>query len=197
MNKKGFTLFEMTIVFALIGIMFSMVMYFAKDSRTPQIRAERFATAIYDMIRTTKSNMTIWRGVMSGSSLAVVSERYIAISTGAITPQYKNTSWVAVTETGVELRYPFFDNDKSYMIKNIAVSSGGMSTTGLVPAWDSEGLTSAKITVSPNADLSLTGSSGPSNIRTLKITAGYQAAEYSVIIDKLTGVVEMRGMNFD
>ena len=47
-SKKGFTLFELMIVLALIGIFFGITMSMNKDARTYQLGAERLANAIYE-----------------------------------------------------------------------------------------------------------------------------------------------------
>jgi prepilin-type N-terminal cleavage/methylation domain-containing protein len=64
-SKKGFTLFELMIVLALIGAFFAITMSMNKDARTYQLSAERLANAIYDIVRTARSNMMIGRGVLS------------------------------------------------------------------------------------------------------------------------------------
>ncbi len=60
-NKKGFTLFELMIVIALIGIFFTMTSYMTQDVRIYQNKAERLANSIYDTIRTARNNMIIGR----------------------------------------------------------------------------------------------------------------------------------------
>jgi hypothetical protein len=94
---------------------------------------------------------------------------------------------------------PFFDNDKLYKITNISVSSGAITPGAM--NWDYSGVLSATIVISPNSDIILTGTSStnvpityavPTKIRTLKITAGYNGFEQSIIIDRVSGAVEIR-----
>jgi hypothetical protein len=98
------------------------------------------------------------------------------------------------TETTLVERY--FDNDPLYKISDISVSSGGI-IDGVVPLWDNTGsaISSIAITIANNADLSITGTgrtNNPlSNIRTLRITASYLTFEKSILIDRITGTIEL------
>ncbi len=60
-NKKGFTLLEMTVVLALIGLFFVMTSYMTRDPRINQTRTERLTNTVYDQIRTARNNMIIGR----------------------------------------------------------------------------------------------------------------------------------------
>lgn len=133
--------------------------------------------------------------MFSGTTLVVTTQRRIDITTTGLisTYQYNNG-----TNNGVEsqLVSPFFENDPQYKITDIAVSSGGITPGAL--SWDQTGSTiaSAAITISPNSDIAITGTSTTNSpitpIRTLKITAGYNGFEQSVIIDRVSGAVEIR-----
>ncbi len=199
-NKKGFTIFELMIVIALIGIFFTMTSYMSQDVRVYQSKAERFANAIYDMIRMARNNMIIGRGVLSGSTLVVTTKRVIDISSNGVFTNYT----YGTTSTGSETKlvFPFLDADPLYKINDISVSSGGLIAGG-VPLWDHTGAMSAAITISPNSDIVITGTSSTntsissSTIRTLKVTAGYNGFEESVVIDRVTGTVETRTSSQD
>jgi prepilin-type N-terminal cleavage/methylation domain-containing protein len=193
-SKKGFTLFELMIVLALIGVFFGITMSMNKDARTYQLSAERLANSIYDIVRTARSNMIIGRGVFSGSTMVVATERTIYLTSTGLISTYRNTTATG-TETTLVERY--FDNDPLYKIIDIAVSSGGI-IGGVVPTWDNTGSTisSIAITIASNADLTITGTgtnlqilSKP--IRTLRITASYLTFEKSVLIDRITGTIEL------
>ena len=58
-NKKGFTLFELMIVVALIGLFFAMTSYMTQDVRINQTRTERLANKLYDQIRSARNSMII------------------------------------------------------------------------------------------------------------------------------------------
>lgn len=100
------------------------------------------------------------------------------------------------TETGTQLVSPFFDKDSRYVITNIAVSSGGI-VNGVMPAWDNNNISAAGIMFDTNAAIALTGASTINNIRTLKITAWYFGYEQSVVIDRITGTIELKWSNED
>ncbi len=188
-TKKGFTLFEIIIVLVLIGLFFVMTSYMTRDPRINQTRTERLVNTVYDQIRTARNNMIIGRWVASGAILVVTTQRSIDItSTGVVTNYIYNT-----TSTGTETRLvtPFFDRDPLYKITNIAVSSGVMVPGAL--NWDISGATNASITISSNSDVSLSSiPASPYPIRLLKVTLGYGDFEQSVIIDRVSGIVEIR-----
>ncbi|MBC7498653.1 prepilin-type N-terminal cleavage/methylation domain-containing protein [Candidatus Gracilibacteria bacterium] len=188
-TKKGFTLFEIIIVLVLIGLFFVMTSYMTRDPRINQTRTERLVNTVYDQIRTARNNMIIGRGVASGAILVVTTQRSIDItSTGVVTNYIYNT-----TSTGTETRLvtPFFDRDPLYKITNIAASSGVMVPGAL--NWDISGATNASITISSNSDVSLSSiPASPYPIRLLKVTLGYGDFEQSVIIDRVSGIVEIR-----
>lgn len=188
-TKKGFTLFEIIIVLVLIGLFFVMTSYMTRDPRINQTRTERLVNTVYDQIRTARNNMIIGRWVASGAILVVTTQRSIDItSTGVVTNYIYST-----TSTGTETRLvtPFFDRDPLYKITNIAVSSGVMLPGAL--NWDISGATNASITISSNSDVSLSSiPASPYPIRLLKVTLGYGDFEQSVIIDRVSGIVEIR-----
>lgn len=197
-NKKGFTLVEIAIVIVLIGLFFVITSSMTKDSRTPITKAERLANHIYDITRTTRNNILIGRWTYTGGTLVTVSERTVFISNTWIITRYFHDISNSGTESS--LIFPFFDNDKSYRISNIAISSWGI-INGVVPLWDNSGMTSASIIMNPSLDNNISIVTVPvasiPNIRTLKITAEYLWFEQSVVIDRVTGAIETRRSNQD
>lgn len=188
----------MAVVILLIGLFFVIISTMTKDTRTYITKAERLANNIYDITRTARNNILIGRWAYSWSALVTVSERTVIISNTGITSRYFNNATSSGTE--VSLLFPFFDNDKSYRISNIAVSSWGI-INGVVPLWDNSGMTIASIIMNPSLDNNINIVTVPaatiSNIRTLKITAEYLWFEQSVVIDRVTGAIEIRRSNQD
>ncbi len=186
------------IVMALMGLFFAATSYLSRDPRIYQSNAERLANSIYDTIRNARNNMIIGRGVLSGSTMVVTNERTITVSSTGITSSYL----YGMSGTGTEESFPspFYDNDAQYIISDIAVSSGGM-LNGLVPSWDHTGATIASIIVKPNSDITITAIKGGtpivSTIRTLKLTASYAGFEQSVVIDRVTGTIEIKKSSED
>jgi hypothetical protein len=172
------------IVIALIGMFVSMTMYFIRDTRIAQTRAERLTNQIYDIIRTARNNMVIGRGVLSGSTLVVTNTRSVNISSTGVLVTFQNGS-----QSGTEISFlsPFFDNDADYKISNIAVSSGAV-LDGVTPIWDQNNLQSIRLQIFPNMNIvtTATGSTGTpisTPIRTIKVTSAYATFEKSVILD--------------
>lgn len=199
-TKKGFTLFEIIIVLALIGLFFTATTYLTHDVRIDQKNAERLSNQVYDIIRNARNNMVIGRGVFTGWSMVVAKQREIFVSNTGIIVGYQLTSG-----TGIEssLPSPFFDNDSRYQITDISISSGGIQANGTY-LWDYTGATSATITINPNSDIVIAATWAtivaytlPVTTRTLKITSGYGTFEQSVIVDRITGTVETKRSNED
>ena len=179
----------MMIVLALIGLFFVMTSYMTSDPRINQTRTERLANTVYDQMRTARNNMIIGRWVLSGSTtLVVTTQRDVTItSTGVVTTYTYNGS-----STGTETRLvtPFFDNDPLYKIRNISVSSGALVPWAL--NWDLTNVTNAVITIKPNSDIAISSTPAFTPIRMLKVTLWYGDFEQSVIIDRVSGIVEIR-----
>ncbi len=190
--KKGFTLVELLVVIALIGLSLVATTYLSKDSRIYQVNAERLANNIYDTMRLARNNMIIGRWVFTGGTLVVALQRDIVVTPTSIVTNYK----YAGNNSGVEssLAVPFFDSDSRYQITDISVSSGWL-TNGVVPSWDHTGATDATVSITPDSTMQISANSGwiPSSaIRTLKITAWYAGMEQSVIIDRANGTIEIK-----
>lgn len=188
--KKGFTLFEMMIVIALIGLFFVAISYLTHDVRIWQTNTERFANKIYDIVRNTRNDMTIGRWIFTGWVLIATKQRDISISNTGITITYQDS--LGATGSDIILPAPFFDNDSKYQIADISVSSGWVSSSGSY-TWDYTGATNANITVGTSSSLAINVDwIPPLAIRTLKITTGYAWFTRSVILDRASGTVEIR-----
>lgn len=194
LKKTGFTLIELLVVIALIWLMYVVTSSFTKDSRIYQTNAERLANGIYDAVRLARNNMIIGRWVFTGGTLVVANQRTIAISNQWLRVIYQDVN--SNTGTEASLLRPFFEGDNVYQIINIAVSSGWVNT-GVVPVWDQTGVTSANVIMNPNSDITIDAIKWwtpipASSIRTIKITSGYMWMEQSVVIDRVTGTIEVK-----
>ena len=188
--KKWFTLFEMMIVIALIGLFVTTVSYMNQDARIDQTRAERLANTVYDQIRSARNNMIIGKWVLSGAttSFIIADERVVMISATGVTTSYAYNS----SYTGTETRFPapFFDSDPRYVISDIAISSGSLDTP------DMTGVTIATITYRASWDIIIAASKGwvmipSSSIRSLRIQTGYGNFSRYVTVDWVSGITEV------
>lgn len=189
--KKGFTLFEVIIVIALIGLFFVAVSYLTHNVRIWQTNSERFANKIYDIVRNTRNDMTIGRWILTWWVLIATKQRDISISNTGIVIIYQDS--LGATGSDIILPAPFFDNDSKYQISDISVSSGWVSSSGSY-IWDYTGATSANIIVGTSSSLAIVVDPIPPlfPIRTLKITTEYTGFTRSVILDRASGTVEIR-----
>ena len=195
--RKWFTLVEILVVIAIIGIFAASTMYFTQDSRIDQTKAERLANSIHDTMKNARNNMLIGRWVYSGSTLYPTDRRTIRITGWGISTDYAINGTSTGTETNVV--YPFFDNDPQYKITDISVSSGILSN-GQKINWDHTGVTLADITIEPNGSMTILalkwGMPISETINTVRVTAGYGNFTQSVMLDRLvwrSEVVQAQG----
>jgi prepilin-type N-terminal cleavage/methylation domain-containing protein len=194
--KKGFTLVELLVVIALIGLSLVATTYLSKDSRIYQVNAERLANNIYDTMRQARNNMIIGRWVFTGGTLVVALQRDIVVTPTSLVTNYKYAGNNSGTESSLVV--PFFDDDSRYQITDISVSSGWL-VDGAVPLWDHTWATDATVSITHDSTMQILANNwwaqllpSPSAIRTLKITAGYAGMEQSVIIDRANGTIEIK-----
>ncbi len=194
LKKTGFTLIEILVVITLIGIFYGATIFLTKDSRINQTNAERLANSIYNTIRLARNNMVIGRWVFTWWTLLVTNQRTIVINNIGYKVDYQDIN----SNTGTEFSFntPFFDWDFNYKITDISISSGWVST-GVVPPWTYTGVTTVNIIMNPNSDITVSAIKGgvpipTSEIRTIKITGGYNGMEQSVVVDRITGTIEIK-----
>ncbi len=177
------------IVISLIGLFFVATSYLNRDARIYQFRAERLADYIYDTIRTSRNNMVIWRGVLSGwTDRIIATQRDILITSTGITTIYHTGS----NGTGLETELPqsFFDSDNLYIVSDISVSSWWMNN-GIIPTWDLTGATMATISMF-STGMQIATVPVAVSPRTLMITAWYAGFKRSVLVDRVTGTIETK-----
>ncbi len=90
---KAFTLVELMIVIAIIGILVLAAMSLVNSQNTKQQRAIRFAELIEDTITRAKQDMVIGRGSWSGTTDKKIMipniQQTVIISSGSIISKYK------------------------------------------------------------------------------------------------------------
>ncbi len=202
-SRHGFTLMEIMIVIAIIGIIFGSMNYLSPGPRISRTKSERIATAVQDSIKSAQRD--ILTGRAPSSSIPVV-KKIVTISVWP-TPRITTNYITANSQTGVEstLNYPFYDGDKKFQLRDISLfatrPSAGIEQVGgsfVSFTW----LTNISIAFNNDRTITL-DSTDPafvsavnawiitqSNIRYTMITTGYDAYEVKTRIDRVSGIVD-------
>lgn len=136
--KKGFTLVELMIVIAILGILFVTVSQFNLSARINQDRANNFANLIADTIRDTRQNAMI--GKMSADRAEVEHHEFFISNEKFYSEYFKKSDSNVIKEKTFSENPGFIDGDKNYKIEKIEVFSEGFSND----YFGSQAMTSVK-----------------------------------------------------
>lgn len=183
-TKDGFTMFEIVVVIAIIGMIFAWMANFTFRPQENIVKAERLAAKIQSIIHST--NVWLMMGRMNGSSTAMtgaVIDIYISGSTNSGNSMY----WTMSSTLSWKLIVPFFnDNDIMYQIESIKGCVGWSATAS---SWTTDHV----MIIMDRDRISFTGSSPfPSESNILEIKVKYVDMEKKVIFDRRTGRTEIR-----
>jgi prepilin-type N-terminal cleavage/methylation domain-containing protein len=123
LSKSGFTLIELMIVIAILGIFFVATTSFNWKPRTNAERADLLSVAVSSRLREAIQNITIGRMPTRNGKVAKQAE--ITIGTGGMSVVYKdNTNSIITTENFLA---PFIDNDKEYTLNRVTFTGAAIS----------------------------------------------------------------------
>lgn len=199
--KKGFTLVELMIVIAILGILFVTVSQFDLSARTNQERANNFANLIADTIRDTRQDAMIGKMTTDNSGRAEVEKREFKITKNEFYSGYfKKWASGVMTEKIFSGNPGFIDGDKNYKIEAIEVSNRGFSND----YFDSQNNSVIMLDVS---DLTITfkqdwseakslqrvnwSAYGNTFIRTFRIKVDYKWFKRYIYGDVISGAVQV------
>lgn len=114
MNKKGFTIIELLVIIAIIGIISLLVMNFDFNKKTSIEKSDRIINKISSILKTEIFNSQAWKWVEFWSWIMIPDYREININTWNIVINYiwsKTLTWEIFS-------YPFY-LEKLYEIKSL------------------------------------------------------------------------------
>ena len=187
-SRKAFTLVELMIVIAVIGLLVTFVLQIAQD-RTPAVDREkslRIANAIQSLMQGAYMSTYLGKWISSGWLIVFPEITRLTLQTGAITSEYRYASG-EIIGTGVSFSAPFFEQDPRYEVIGIRVcdsmGSGSVFFTG------------GTVVFSRNA-VSYTGAVVADTGTTLQIWVQYRSFSRYVIFDRRVGRTEIRVQSF-
>ncbi|MDD2565638.1 MAG: prepilin-type N-terminal cleavage/methylation domain-containing protein [Candidatus Gracilibacteria bacterium] len=190
-NKKGFTLVEITVVIIILGLLSLIIVNFDYNKKTDSEKKERIANKILSILNTEKLNLKIGKGISVSSKFINPSYSKVSISTGAVLVTYytgADINSLSLVGTGEIFKTPFY-GEKQYNIKDITYYNSSGSNIGPLSKVDI--FFSGDDTTMSGTNI-LNFSVAPSNLIGLKIQVGYNNNYKTIDFDRRTGKVSYK-----
>lgn len=190
-NKKGFTLVEITVVIIILWLLSLIIVNFDYNKKTDSEKKERIANKILSILNTEKLNLKIGKGISVSSKFINPSYSKVSISTWAVLVTYY--TWADINSLSLVWTWEIFKTpfywEKQYNIKDITYynSSGSniwpLSKVDIFFSWDDTTMSWTNI---------LNFSVAPSNLIWLKIQVWYNNNYKTIDFDRRTGKVSYK-----
>ena len=201
-TSRGFTLVEIMIVIAVLGLLFLAMSHFNVSASVNQQRAEYMTNVIHDMIRDARQDTFLGKMPSAGT---IATERTVYIGKDSFKRTIKTADGTITTE-GQSFEPPFFDGDNNYKVDTIRVSTGVLSHNYEAPLYEGDVWLDADeigLIFKPGSTLSSglakkNGNSVVGNnevLRSYAITVDYKGFKRYIYGDMLNGDIFMKNQD--
>ena len=180
MHQYGFTMVEIMLVIAIIGIFFAATNSFTYLPQTDTEKVNRMKYAVSDKLRDETLKISIGRMPINNGVVSEKTTMNIDKVTGIIT----SYSWGGVVFSTWYFQPPYYDGDALYSLTGVEWWTG---TTSSTVTWTWAG----KIEITQNGIIFTGNTNITSENIILSILVGYRNNTRQILFDRRTGKITM------